>query len=274
MIPALLWLVGALAAPPAPPTPAAAPEAAYAAALIERAEGAGLADDPQWWALLHYRQGTFGPYSEADGRGFFFAAEGHRDPHAELAATLRALFRPAVAPPRDPQAIPPPAQRHPQCNFPARFAWLNARLGFDPARLPRQPCPGYDRWRHALGATGATLVFADAYLNSPASMYGHTFLRLDQGRQGSPLLSYAVNFSAAAANTGGLLYAVLGLTGGFDGYYSTTPYYMKVQEYSNVESRDLWEYRLALAPAELERLVAHAWELGSTTFDYYFFDEN
>ena len=40
------------------------------------------------------------------------------------------------------------------------------------------------------------------------------------------------------------------------------------------EHRDLWEYRLTLTPAELDRLVRHLWELLPTYYDYYFFDEN
>ncbi len=292
-----LWLWGALAAPPvAPPaaTPAAAvdtsqasadtaavyrnagpttPEGvAYANALVAQAQAAGLHEAPEWHALMHYRdEWITGIESEADGPGFYFAPTGATEPEAELAATIRAFLVPAVVGPTAADEIAPPAERHPQCNFPARFAWLNERLGFDPARLPTQPCPNYTLWRKRIGAKGLTLVFADAYLNNPASMYGHTFLRLDKG---SPLLSYAVNYSADAWTTNGLLFAVLGMFGGFDGFFSTTPYYLKVQEYNNVESRDLWEYPLTVTPAELDRLVAHAWEMGTTHFDYFFFSEN
>ena len=41
-----------------------------------------------------------------------------------------------------------------------------------------------------------------------------------------------------------------------------------------LENRDVWEYELNLEPHEIERLLAHTWELGFTRFDYYFFDEN
>ena len=52
------------------------------------------------------------------------------------------------------------------------------------------------------------------------------------------------------------------------------PYYVKVQEYSNMESRDLWEYELTLSAAQVSRLVMHAWETRATHFDYYFFSRN
>lgn len=261
MIVSLLGLLALLAPRTAPVEP-----------LVERAAALKLHEHAQWRALGHYRDGWFGPYSQADGPAFFLSPTGVDDPQAELAATLRMFFTPdTIARPTAEEPILPPAKRHPQCNFPARYAWLDEQLDFDAAGLTRVECPSYDHWRGRIKAKGATLVFADAYLNNPASMYGHTFLRLDQG---SPLLSYAINYSADAWTTNGLLFAVLGIFGGFDGYFSTTPYYVKVQEYTNVESRDLWEYSLRISDRELERLIAHAWELGTTSFDYYFFDEN
>jgi hypothetical protein len=49
---------------------------------------------------------------------------------------------------------------------------------------------------------------------------------------------------------------------------------MKVQEYNNLESRDLWEYDLHIPPARLERLLQHLWELGNTRFRYFFLNKN
>ncbi|MBI3608121.1 MAG: DUF4105 domain-containing protein [Nitrospirae bacterium] len=121
-----------------------------------------------------------------------------------------------------------------------------------------------------------TMIFAAAYLDNPASMYGHTFLRLNHGgRQGGDrLLDYTVNFAAATNTQNGLLFAILGLTGGYAGRFSTAPFYVKVQEYNNFESRDLWEYDLGLNQEQVDRLIRHLWEMGTTYFDYYFLTEN
>jgi hypothetical protein len=67
---------------------------------------------------------------------------------------------------------------------------------------------------------------------------------------------------------------VNGLIGTYPGEFSIMPYYLKVREYSDLENRDIWEYELDFAPAEIDRVLMHAWELGSQYFDYYFFDEN
>ncbi|HEX3644325.1 MAG TPA: DUF4105 domain-containing protein, partial [Vicinamibacterales bacterium] len=239
------------------------------AALLHDARERKLAESREWQVMLHYRPTAFGGWkSQADGLGFFFAGKvGKTDREAELAATIAALLRPSVRDPTNPETM------HPQCLFPARYAWIKEQLGA--AAFTDQTCPLLDTWRTGISAEAATLIYATAYLNSPASMYGHTFLRLQRATgEGNPLLDYAVNFAADADTTNGMVYAIAGLTGGFQGHFYVVPYYVKVQEYSNMESRDLWEYELALTREQIERLVLHAWETRSTYFDYFFLDEN
>jgi hypothetical protein len=256
----------------APPRPARAHDQILEA-VQERAHVRRLDRSRTWQVLLHYRRTARGGYrSEADGAGFFNAGlRGKTDPAAELDATLAAFRRPAV--PEDPARLE--ESQHPQCRFPARWAWLKQALGIDPADIPDQPCPLFERWRKAFSADRITLVYATSYISSPASMYGHTFLRLTRATgEGNPLLDYIVNFAADIDTENGLLYAVKGLMGGFRGRFYVMPYYVKIQEYSNIESRDLWEYELSLTAAQAERLVAHTWETRTTHFEYFFFSEN
>ena len=240
----------------------------YAETLVAQAREQRIAQSREWLRLGHYRRTLFGGLrSEADDPDFFNSPTGRTDPQAELDATLRAFF--SDRPETD-------KQQNPQCLFVARYRWLKSRLQFDPARLPEQPCPRFERWRSELDPQSVTLVFPAAYINSPASMYGHTLLRLDGRAQSdrTRILDYALNFAAFTGNDGGLSFAYKGLAGGYIGRFSLTPYYLKIAEYSDIESRDIWEYRLALTPDEVLRLLEHAWELGSTRFDYYFLDEN
>ena len=243
-------------------------DAAYADELIAAARGAQLAASPEWQRLLHQEAAPLGGLrSRIDSRWFFLAADGARDPDAELAATLAAFFDPAPRAPRDEPA---------QCIYGARYAWLDARLHFDAARLPRQPCAQRDPWLAALAPERLWLVFPSAYLNSPASMFGHTLLRLDgpEAAAGTPLLAYAANYAAETPETNGLLFAVKGLAGGYVGQFSVLPYYDKVKEYARLESRDVWEYPLNLEPAARERLLLHLWEMRGVGFTYYFFTRN
>jgi Domain of unknown function (DUF4105) len=247
-------------------------DAHYLQALIEHARTQKLADERLWHLLLHYKPALFGGFeSEADGTGFFFHPDGKVDPQGELDATLAAFFGGV---PSDHEKDP--HWQHPQCRFPARYQWLKTRLAFDSKRLREYPCPRFEAWRQALDPGSLSLIFASHYLSNPASMFGHTLLRLNHSkRQGSQsLLDYGINYAAITTTRNGFLYAILGITGGFEGRFASFPYYMKVQEYGNLESRDLWEYDLRFTQEQIDRLLRHLWELGSTYFRYFFFQEN
>ena len=245
---------------------------AYVGELQMQARARGLASTRPWQVLLHYHRTLLGGWqSSADGPGFFLAGKaGESDPEAELSATLSAFAEPAM-----PSAPESEANQHPQCRFPARWAWLKQQLAIDTRRLAERPCPVFAQWHQAIAPEKVTLIYSAAYVNSPASMYGHTFLRLSRRTgEGNKLIDYIINFAADATTNNGFLYAILGLVGGFQGHFFVMPFYVKIQEYSNFESRDLWEYELALTPEEAERLVEHTWETRSTHFNYYFMTEN
>ncbi|WP_353251824.1 DUF4105 domain-containing protein [Salinisphaera sp. PC39] len=237
--------------------------------LQSRAVALDLAQSAHWHALMHYEPDRLGGgvTSAVVPDWFFLAGAGRTDPAAELAATLAAFFESAPVGPRD---LPV------RCAFPARFRFLERRLDIDRGRLPAVDCDAFERWRRALDARAVRLVFPSAYLNSPASMFGHTLLRIDGGEsaRGGELLSYAVNFAAETGDERGPVYAFKGLTGGYPGIYGVFPYYEKVRDYAWIENRDIWSYPLALSDAEIKRLVAHLWELDGVTFDYTFLSRN
>lgn len=241
----------------------------YLDELIAAARAQKLAAHPYWHTLLHYkpRRLLSGVKSQADDPAFFNAPDGKTNPAGELEATLAAFFA---------DVEETDTRQHPQCRFIARYHWLKEKLAFDPARLPPRPCRRFHEWRAALNPEALTLVFPAAYLNNPASAYGHTFLRVDARDQDerTRLLAYAVNYAAATDDTNGVVFAIKGIFGGYPGVFSISPYYMKVTEYNDLENRDIWEYELDFSAEEIDRLLRHAWELGRVRFDYYFFDEN
>lgn len=222
-----------------------------------------------WRILLHYEPKSLGPgvASTVASEWFFRAENGRVDPDAELAATLSTFFDPAPLAPRDEPA---------QCVYRARYRFLDRHLNFDRSRMPAVECPAYEKWRGGLDPDRVSLVFPAAYLNSPASMFGHTLLRIDGEAVGesTELLSYAVNFAANTDEESGAAFAIKGLTGGYPGVYGVFPYYEKVREYAWIENRDVWSYPLALSDVEIDRLVAHLWEMRGVEFDYYFLNKN
>ena len=254
---------------PALPVDAGEPlDNAYLVELINKGAQAKLASEREWHLLLHYRENLFGGYtSEADDPQFFLSPIGRTDPHAELESTIRSLF----------SEEPVGSSKQPaQCSFIARYHWLKDRLGIDETKLPAIHCERFDQWFTEMNADSITLIFASAFLDNPASMFGHTFLRADQKGQTEQtrLLAYTINYAADVPSDVGPWYPIKGIFGGFKGYFSTPPYYLKVQEYRDIENRDIWEYRLNFTEHQVSRLLEHAWELGNTYFDYFFFKEN
>ncbi len=223
-----------------------------------------LADEKQlsqmryWKLLLHVK----GEESEIDDSAFFLSKDGKTDVKSELHATIDALYNETVF---DDNAT--------ACRFPARKAWLQKELKLK--NLPLVTCKSYDTLIEKINPQSVTMVFADAHINSPASMFGHTFLRIDSSHE-SKLLSHAINYSANAdqKTENGVVFAIKGLFGGYPGIYSLLPYYEKLKEYKNTEQRDIWEYELNLTPEEVNRMMMHIWEVHNTYSWYYFFDEN
>jgi len=235
----------------------------YLEALKKKAAEKGLHNSREWEVLLHYKKKFFGgTESLIDDPKFFLAVDGKKNPRSELAATISAFFR------EDPLI-----DDHPACKFIARYEWLKAELHIDESKLPPFRCPGFEEAVEKIKPRKAVLIFPAAHMNSPASMFGHTLLRIDTIYK-SNLLSHAVNYSANATDTNGVLYAMKGLFGFYNGYFSILPYYEKVKEYNNMDQRDMWEYELALTEEEVMRMVRHIWELQEIYSHYYFFDEN
>lgn len=245
--------------------PSARAAAAPADAALSRARAEKVWTDPGWLRLGHWKRSRWLGRLESDAaEGFFVSPGGRRDPRAELEAEVTGLFAPAEA-----------GEKSPRCRFPARAAWLSERLALDPAAFAPEDCSNYEDWRRLMDAGAVSLIFASAYLDNPSSMFGHTFLRLERrATGGDPLRDNTLNFAGDTGDDGGVMFAVKGVLGLYPGRYTVMPYYMKIAEYNGMENRDLWEYDLALSSAEVDRLAAHAWEMGQGEFPYFFFSKN
>ncbi|MEA2112081.1 MAG: DUF4105 domain-containing protein [Campylobacterota bacterium] len=223
-----------------------------------KAKELNLSESRYWKLLLHMN----GVESEIDDASFFLSSEGKYNASSELNVTIALLLNETVF---DNNAT--------ACRFPARKAWLQEQLEID--EFPQTNCHALNTLIKKVDPKSATLVFPSAHINSPASMFGHTFLRIDSSYD-SKLLSHAINYAATADQDteNGVVFAVKGLFGGYSGVYSLLPYYEKLKEYRDTEQRDIWEYKLNLSEEEVRRMLLHVWELGNSFSWYYFFDEN
>ena len=220
-----------------------------------------VAESRYWLRLLHFKSGK----SEVDGPEFFFSPKGKKDAHAELRATIEAFWRPL-------DTKIGRLKQHPQCAFPERLRYLKETLGIRP---PAMSCPKVDEYLAKFDAKSVSLVFSTSYAGNPGSMFGHTFLKVNSKKR-PEVLDFGINYAAQVPpDENGLAFVFFGITGGYLGQYSMLPYYNKVNEYVNSESRDLWEYELNVNTEETNRMLRHLWEIETNSWVYYyFFDEN
>ncbi|PKN11627.1 MAG: hypothetical protein CVU69_11635 [Deltaproteobacteria bacterium HGW-Deltaproteobacteria-4] len=221
-----------------------------------------LSEERTWQVLMHYRQQGDRYTSLIDDPKFFLMPQGKTNPQAEMNASLQALLQPVDI-----------DDEHFRCRFPARTEWLISVLNLNELALPQPHCNKLNETLTSVDPRSVVLVFPAAHNNGPASMFGHTLLRVGSSYK-SPLLSAAVNYAANDTDSNGLLYAFKGIFGFYPGYFALLPYYEKLNDYSGVEHRDIWEYSLNLSPEESRRLMLHTWELQAIASEYYFFDEN
>jgi len=208
--------------------------------------------DEAWLALGHYQNGK----SSIDSPNFFLSEDGKTNPLAELQATIE-LFK--------------GKDTAKQCLFPARYLYLQKK-GLAKNKFPQ--CEEYDQFKVDLQPKDVTLLFTDAYMNNPSSMFGHTLLRIDTKRKGTQMLAHGANYGAFTGEEAGAAYAIKGLFGLYFGGFTVKPYYDIINTYNNIENRDIWELTLNFSQEELDFMVAHLWEIGQTQSRYYFFSRN
>lgn len=229
-----------------------------------------LAESREWQSLLFYSPRVLRSSNGlVDAEAFYLHPKGKSDPRAELEATLARFQAEEGLSKDDPND-------YARCRFPARYDFLKKRIpGLAHSHMD---CPWIKDYFNAVEPEGVSLVFSSFYLNNPSSMMGHTFIRFQRrsksGELRSSYLDYVVNFAANADTTNPILYTYKGLTGNFPGTFSLLPYYLKIGEYVNQESRDLWEYELNFSDDEVLALFLSVLEVGPHPLDYFYIDEN
>ena len=210
----------------------------------------------QWLKLLHYEKANSGYVSAVENDEFFLTVLGHKNPKAEYEKSVY-LFNQ-----KDDKT---------KCTFPARFMLLQKQ---GEVKGTLSECKEYQQFLADVQPKAVTMLFTDAYMNNPSSMFGHTLFRIDTKRQGTQLLAHGANFGADTGDEHGPLYVLKGLWGGYYGRFGVHPYYDVINLYNNIENRDIWEYQLNLNDEELNLFVAHMWEMQNAKIRYYFASKN
>ena len=211
-----------------------------------------------WRKLVRYKKNFWGGFtSEISDKNFFNAYEGKNSPQKELEATLSLFFKADVST---------------KCNFIARYEWLKKQLTLKKKKLPPIKCKEFEKWYQKISSKKISIVFAFYDMDEPASLFGHTFLRLYSSKRGEN--GYAVSYIANVGEENLLSYIFKGIFGGFQGSFHIKPFEFQLNQYTNIENRSVWEYKLNLSERETSRLLMHLWELSFIHFSYFFFDRN
>ncbi|MBF7074376.1 DUF4105 domain-containing protein [Glaciecola sp. MH2013] len=217
--------------------------------------------DQVWKKLIHFED-TLG-HSEIENADFFLAPSGASDPEAEFKATLAAFQT---------QAIDNQTGDSVLCKYPARALYMRSH-GFNVAD-PLSGCVALKKWLGSTDDLSISIIYADGYLENPASFYGHLLFKLNNAN-GTNLLTNSLNFGARVPdNENPVMYIIKGLIGGYGAEYSSNFFYRYNINYSEVEMRDLWDYKLNLNAEESLLLATHAWELLFSDYTYYFTSRN
>lgn len=210
-----------------------------------------LARDPVWQNLLHLQHGV---PQITDPK--FLLSWPEFSSEAELQATIE-LFR------ATPQAA--------ACRFPARALWLQTRM-----QLPTQDtslCPEIEEFIQKAPFDRLELVYANETVTQPASVLGHSFLKISGIRQGQET-AHAVSFytHADTVNFPKLLWE--SLVTGKAGLFALTPYAQEERKYIEDEQRNLWLYEVRTTAFERALIRNHLFELKSSELTYFFHQYN
>lgn len=215
-----------------------------------------LAQSKEWLKLLHYKKQTFGGYKGLVSADKFYADEdGRYNPQKEMETEIR-LFN---------------ADDKIKCEFPARFELLKQK-GLVKGNL--ENCEEYQSFINDIQPKGITILFTDAFMSNPASLFGHTLIRIDTARKGSQMLAHGSNFGANSGTDSGPIFAFKGLVGLYYGGYVISPYWDVINTYNNIENRDIWEYHLNLSDKEQVMFVNHLYEMKNALIRYFFLSKN
>ncbi len=215
-----------------------------------------LFDDEYWHILLLYEKTLTGYKSSVETPAFFLAHDGRTNPKAELVADIRAFFHGENVK-----------------FFPARYKWLKQKLNIEDELCCKEWDAEYVAAKQNINPSAVYLVFPAGYMKNPASMFGHTFL-LFENENKPKLMGQSVSYGADATNPPGFIYAVKGLFGRYYGTYAVDMYSKEILKYSNMDMRDVWEYKLVLSDEQLDMLLRHTMEVALTATRYYYISKN
>ena len=220
--------------------------------IAQKIDASQLAKHPTWEALLHLDANQ--PQIKDPS---FLLSGATFNANAELLATLNFLYG---------------AKTEAVCRFPARYLWLKDQLSL-PA-LPLEKCADWVELSTRAPLDTLSLAFVSESVSLPASMMGHSFIKLAGRKSNGEHVEHAISFYTPAEtyNLPKLYWEAM--VSGKDGVFALAPYQEVNKKYLDEEKRNVWTYDLDTSVNDRLLIQAHLLELKQTTLFYWFHSYN
>ena len=226
--------------------------------VVKTAQKIGLSSDPTWHALLHYVSGKCLVTDSS-----FLLNPLECSPESELDLLLKGAFS------ADPARVADLS-----CRFPARVAFIAARLKPFGITVPFNPCKDLLDYEERAPAEVISLVFAAENITQPMSMMGHVFIKLEGKDRLGQDVAHAVSFFAQTSTVNIPSLIADSLVLGLPSFFALVPYSEQIAGYREREKRNIWEYTLKVTDLQRRLIHLHVWELRTTKSDYLFVGYN
>jgi len=199
--------------------------------LLRKTNFLKLYQKNEWKALLHYDNGL-----KINDKKYILSKKFSLK--NELDATIKSFY--------DKEEKYKDINNHPQCRFPARFLFITHELNITTNEFPKIECRDFQTYKDKAPSDNISLIYVSEKVNNPSSMMGHTFLKYsgknDKGRE----VEHAITFYTIIDTPNPLVLIYQNLIPGMKGMFALQPYQSIIKQYTQIENRNVWEYRLKL----------------------------
>ncbi|MCO5114724.1 MAG: DUF4105 domain-containing protein [Bdellovibrionaceae bacterium] len=154
------------------------------------------------------------------------------------------------------------------CKYPARYFYLNQK-GLLPS-VDYTHCQDLQEFLKRAPIQEISIMFAAESLTQPASIVGHSFLKISGLDDEKIKREHAISFFTRMDDVNAVTLFIQSFLTGKKGYYVLGPLSESIDYYIKKEGRTLWEYKLKFSEEELEFLRLYLFELKNIKFKYYF----
>lgn len=210
-------------------------------------------------ALLHYNQNL-------NIRDKNFINSDNFSLKNELDATIHGFYEPK----ENYQDI----NDHPQCKFPARLLFVTHELNITKEEFSKVSCEELIKYEDKAPADTISLIYASENVKNPASMMGHTFLKYSGQNYKNEKVEHAISFYTMIETFNLITLAYQNVFSGMKGLFALQPYKSVVEQYTDKENRNVWEYKLKLSEYRKKLIYYHIWELKDKEMKYFFSSYN